>query len=138
VQREAAACEQEAPAAITQLRQDRVGRDLGAQDPDGRTIGPVVASWILAPPGDLTGENRAALAQITGRCAELNITRDLVRDFADMLCHAAASTWKPGPSRPRTALSVSYAGSVKDSARTGPRSPPGSPSLTAPAPSKAT
>ena len=46
-----------------------------------------VASWILTPPGDLTDDDRAALAQITGRCAELAATRDLVREFADMLCH---------------------------------------------------
>ena len=46
-----------------------------------------VASWILTPPGDLTEDNRAALAQITARCAELDATRALVRDFADMLCH---------------------------------------------------
>jgi transposase len=38
-------------------------------------------------PGDLADADRAALAQITTRCAELNATRDLVREFADMLCH---------------------------------------------------
>jgi hypothetical protein len=69
------------------------------------------ASWILTPPGDLADGNRTVLAQITGRCAELNATGDLVREFADMLCHSA------GTGRP---------------------SPPGSPSLTAPARSKAT
>lgn len=42
VQREAAACEQEAPAAIMQLGQDGVGRDPRAQDPDGRKVGPVL------------------------------------------------------------------------------------------------
>ena len=46
-----------------------------------------VASWILTPPGKLADDNRAALAQITARCAELAATRSLVRDFADMLCH---------------------------------------------------
>jgi transposase len=46
-----------------------------------------VASWILTPPGKLTGDDRAALAQITTRCEELAATRDLVREFADMLCH---------------------------------------------------
>jgi transposase len=46
-----------------------------------------VASWILTPPGDLTGDDRAALAQITGRCEELKQTVALVCDFADMLCH---------------------------------------------------
>jgi transposase len=46
-----------------------------------------VASWLLTPPGKLTGDDRAALAQITGRCAELKTTRDLVREFAGMLCH---------------------------------------------------
>jgi hypothetical protein len=46
-----------------------------------------VASWILTPPADLADSDRAALKQITARCDELSITRDLVRDFADMLCH---------------------------------------------------
>ena len=46
-----------------------------------------MASWILTPPGDLADDGRAALAQITARCAELAATRDLVREFADMLCH---------------------------------------------------
>ncbi len=46
-----------------------------------------MASWILNPPADLTGDDRAALAQITARCAELDTTRDLVREFADMLAH---------------------------------------------------
>jgi transposase len=46
-----------------------------------------VASWLLTPPGKLADDNRAALAQITARCEELKTTRDLVREFADMLCH---------------------------------------------------
>ena len=46
-----------------------------------------VASWILTPPGKLAEDNRAALATITARCEELNTTRGLVREFADMLCH---------------------------------------------------
>jgi Transposase len=45
------------------------------------------ASWILTPPGKLTDADRAALALITARCKELSITRTLVREFADMLCH---------------------------------------------------
>ena len=48
-----------------------------------------MASWILTPPGDLTEDNRAALAQITTRCAELQATRALVRYFADMAFLAA-------------------------------------------------
>ena len=46
-----------------------------------------MARWILTPPADLAGSDRAALAQITARCDELKATRDLVREFADMLCH---------------------------------------------------
>jgi hypothetical protein len=46
-----------------------------------------VASWILTPPGKLTDDDRAALAQITARCEDLKTTRALVREFADMLCH---------------------------------------------------
>jgi hypothetical protein len=45
------------------------------------------ARWILTPPGDLAEDDRAALALITARCAELQATRALVRQFADMLCH---------------------------------------------------
>ena len=46
-----------------------------------------VASWILTPPGKLADADRGTLAQITGRCEELATTRDLVREFADMLCN---------------------------------------------------
>jgi hypothetical protein len=46
-----------------------------------------VASWILTPPGKLTDDHRAVLAQITARCEELAATRGLVREFAGMLCH---------------------------------------------------
>jgi transposase len=46
-----------------------------------------VTSWLLTPPGKLTDDDRAALAQITDRCEELTATRDLVREFADMFCH---------------------------------------------------
>jgi hypothetical protein len=46
-----------------------------------------VASWILTPPAKLPDDHRTALAQITARCEELAITRALVREFADMLCH---------------------------------------------------
>ena len=55
-----------------------------------------VASWILTPPGKLTDDDRAALAQITARCQELTVTRELVREFADMLCHQGGEhleTW---------------------------------------------
>ena len=38
-------------------------------------------------PATSTDDDRAALAQITARCEELTTTRDLVREFADMLCH---------------------------------------------------
>jgi transposase len=64
------------------LRQDAA---VPAPPPAPKTR--TAASWILTPPGDLTGEDRAALEQITGRCAELAAACDLVRDFADMLCH---------------------------------------------------
>jgi hypothetical protein len=46
-----------------------------------------VASWLLTPPAKLTHDDRAALAQIIARCPELTTTRDLVREFADMLCN---------------------------------------------------
>jgi hypothetical protein len=62
-------------------------RDTAVPAPPPAPPAKKVASWILTPPGDLTGDSRAALAQITARCAELKATRDLVREFADMLCN---------------------------------------------------
>ena len=37
--------------------------------------------------GELADDDRGALTQITARCEELKVTRDLVREFADMLCN---------------------------------------------------
>jgi transposase len=65
-----------------QLRQD-----TAVPAPPAAPAPKKVASWILTPPGELAEDNRAALAQITARCEELKATRDLVRAFADMLCH---------------------------------------------------
>ena len=62
-------------------------RDTAAPAPPAPPPARQVASWILTPPADLADDDRAGLAQITGRCAELAATRDLVRDFADMLCN---------------------------------------------------
>jgi transposase len=62
-------------------------RDTAVTTPPPPPPARQVASWILTPPGDLADDDRAGLAQITGRCAELAATRDLVRDFADMLCN---------------------------------------------------
>ena len=50
-----------------------------------------MAAWILTPPGNLTDDDRAALAAITGRCPELTATRALVGDFASMLLHRTGS-----------------------------------------------
>jgi transposase len=65
----------------------RLRRDTSVPGPPPAPKAKKVASWILTPPSDLTDGDRAALAQITGRCEELAATRDLVREFADMLCH---------------------------------------------------
>ena len=65
----------------------RLRRDTAVPAPPPAPPAKKVASWILTPPGDLADDDRAALAQITARCAELKATRDLVREFADMLCH---------------------------------------------------
>ena len=65
----------------------RLRRDTAMPAPPPAPPAKKVASWILTPPGDLADGNRAALAQITSRCAELKVARDLVREFADMLCH---------------------------------------------------
>jgi hypothetical protein len=77
------ACSQRALRRLTaQLR-----HDTAVPAPPSPPPAKKVASWILNPPADLTGDDRAALAQITARCAELDTTRDLVREFADMLAH---------------------------------------------------
>jgi transposase len=65
----------------------RLRRDTAVPAPPPPPAARKVASWILTPPGKLTDDNRAALAQITARCQELAATRTLVREFADMLCH---------------------------------------------------
>jgi hypothetical protein len=65
-----------------QLRQD-TAVPAPPQPPPAKRV----ASWILTPPGKLAEDNRATLATITARCEELNTTRGLVREFADMLCH---------------------------------------------------
>ena len=67
---------------IAQLR-----RDTAVPAPPPALAAKKAASWILTPPGDLADDDRAALEQITARCAELKVARDLVREFADMLCN---------------------------------------------------
>jgi transposase len=62
-------------------------RDTAVPAPPPAPPAKKAASWILTPPGKLADLDRAALAQITARCEELKVTRDLVRSFADMLCH---------------------------------------------------
>jgi transposase len=65
----------------------RLRQDTARPAPPAAPAARTAASWILTPPGDLAEEDRVALERITGRCAELAATCDLVRDFADMLCH---------------------------------------------------
>jgi transposase len=65
----------------------RLRQDTATAAPPPAPAGKKVARWLLTPPGKLANDDRAALAQITARCEELTITRDLVHEFADMLCH---------------------------------------------------
>jgi transposase len=65
----------------------RLRQDTTTPAPPPAPAAKKVARWILTPPGDLTGPDRAELAQITARCAELAATQALVREFAEMLCH---------------------------------------------------
>jgi hypothetical protein len=65
----------------------RLRQDTAVPAPPPAPPAKTAARWILTPPADLTDGDRAALAQITARCEELKATRDLVREFADMLCH---------------------------------------------------
>lgn len=97
-----------------------------------------VASWILSPPGKLTDDNRATLAQITVRCEELNAIRGLVREFAEMLCHRHGERLGAWAAQAENSPVSELRGFPGGSARTGPPSSPGSPSPTAPAPPKAT
>ena len=60
-------------------------RDAAIPAPPPAPPAKKAARWILTRPGDLTDDDRADLAQITARCEELKTTRDLVREFADML-----------------------------------------------------
>ncbi len=62
-------------------------RDTAVPVPPPAPKARTVASWILTRQGDLADDDRAALARITARCAELTATRDLVREFGDMLCY---------------------------------------------------
>ena len=66
------------------------------------------------------------------------VTRCLVREFADMLCHRHGEHLEAWAAKADSARSASYEASPRDCARTGPPSPPDSPSPTAPAPPKAT
>jgi transposase len=50
-----------------------------------------VTAWILTPPGKLTDEYHAVLNPITARCPELDATRTLVCQFADVLTHRQGS-----------------------------------------------
>jgi transposase len=65
----------------------RLRQDTAVPTPPAAPPAKKVATWILTPPGKLADDDRTALAQITSRCEELTATRDLVREFADMLCH---------------------------------------------------
>jgi transposase len=46
-----------------------------------------VVGWLIRNPDNLTDPDRAGLADACGRCEELAATRDLVADFAKMICH---------------------------------------------------
>jgi transposase len=80
----------------------RLRQDAAVPAPPPAPAAKKVASWILTPPGDLADGDRAALAQITARCAELQTTRALVRDFADMLCHRRGERLEAWASRAET------------------------------------
>jgi transposase len=79
-------------------------RDTAIPAPPPAPAARKVASWILTPPADLAGDDRAALAQITARCEELKATRDLVREFADMLCHRRGERLEAWASQAETSL----------------------------------
>jgi hypothetical protein len=78
-----------------------------------------VASWILTPPGDLADDNHAALAQITARCEELNATRALVREFADLLCHPRSTAAAPHGRASRVWLSATRGGGTESALAVG-------------------
>jgi len=113
-------------------------RDTAVPAPPPAPPAKKVASWILTPPGDLTDHNRAALAQITGRCEELKQTGALVREFADMLCNRRGERLEARASQAQDSPVSELRGFAKGLRSDWPPSPPGSPSPTAPALSKAT
>ena len=80
----------------------RLRRDTAVPAPPPAPPARKVASWILTPPADLADDNRAALARITARCPDLNATRDLVREFADMLCHRRGNRLEAWANRAET------------------------------------
>jgi Transposase len=74
--------------SLRTLRRHTAGlREAKARPAPPAPASKTVAAWILTPPGSLPGEDRAALARITGRCDELATVRSMVREFADMLCN---------------------------------------------------
>ena len=74
-------------------------RDTAVPAPPPAPAARKVASWILTPPGKLADADRTALAQIAGRCEELQATRTLVRGFADMLRHRHGEHLEAGASQ---------------------------------------
>ena len=88
-------------------------RDTAVPAPPPAPAAKKVASWILTPPGELADDDRAALAQITARCEELNAPVTWSATSPTCSATAAASTWKPGPARPRPARSANCAGSPR-------------------------
>jgi hypothetical protein len=99
----------------------RLRQDIADPAPPPAPAARKVAAWILTPPGKLTDDDSAALARITARCPELTATRDLVRGFADMLCHQRGEHLEAWTAGPRTALSAKCAASPRGSGPTGSR-----------------
>jgi len=103
----------------------RLRQDTAVPAPPPAPKAKKVASWILTRPAvSMTATApRSRRSPAAARNSQLPVTWSA----SSRTCYAtaAASAWKRGPARPRPARSASCAASPRDSARTGPPSPPG-------------
>jgi hypothetical protein len=74
---------------------------------------------------DGTSREFCGFAQITARCEELAATRDLVREFADMLCHRHGKRLEAWADQAEVNPVSELRGSSKRLRKDGPQSPPG-------------
>ncbi len=97
-----------------------------------------VCQWILRRPDRLDQDDRDRLQAICARCPTLATVTQLVQGFARLLRERSGCSSSPGLRRLKPPTSPNFTPSSAGSARTGPRSPPGSPWPGVPAASRVT